>query len=327
MKKNFMFLALASLGLGLASCNGGFKQAEGGLLYEIHSTKGNPLIQPGDFISLNLVIKTDGDSVLTNTYDQGHPVQSVVPKPMAKGDIFAGLQLLAEGDSATLKVPADSVFKKGQQRPPGFKGKYLVYDIKIIKVIAKGKLSQSAFNQTITNYMQAEAAELNKVEPVKIKTFIAHEKLNAIKTPDNLYYQITQPGTGPTPAVGDTVVVNYTGRYLNGKIFDSSLRDSLLKSKTPVDPMRSFKPMSVPVGQRRVIQGLDEGLMLLNKGAKAIFVIPSSLARGIPIMGPIAFNIEVVDIIHPNPNAPKPIQPTLLNPNPQIKQQQAPVKK
>jgi len=327
MKKNLMFLALASLGLGLASCNGGFKKADGGLLYEIHSTKGNPTIQPGDFVSLNLVAKTDNDSVMFNTYDSGKPIQMASQKPQSKGDIFTGLALLAEGDSATLKIPADSVFKKGQQRPPNFKGKYLVYDIKIDKVIAKGKLSDVVFNGRITDYIKTQGLAVKNLEPAKIKNFIAHQKLNVTQTADSLYYQITQPGTGPTPSVGDTVVVNYTGRFLNGKVFDTSVKDTLVKAKMPVDPMRPYKPIHIPVGEKKVIAGWDEGLMLLNKGAKATFVIPSHLAygdRGLSIIGPytpIAFDVELVDIIKPDPNAPKPAMPMM----PQ--QQQAPVKK
>ena len=312
MKKNLMFLALASLGLGLASCNGGFKQADGGLLYEIHSTKGGTTIQPGDFISLNLVAKTDGDSVLFSTYESGREIQMAVQKPQSKGDIFTGLEKLAEGDSATIKIPADSMFKKGQQKPPGFKGKYLVYDIKINKVIAKGTLSEQVFNGRVQDYLKTQGLVAKKSEPAKIAAYIAHEKLTLKQTPDSLNYVITQQGSGPLPKIGDTVVVNYTGKFLNGKIFDTSVKDSAVKAKMPADPMRQYKPIHIPVGQKRVIAGWDEGLLLLNKGSKATLVVPSNLAygeRGVSVIGPftpIAFNVEIVDIIPANPNAPKP---------------------
>jgi FKBP-type peptidyl-prolyl cis-trans isomerase FkpA len=311
MKKNLMFLALASLGLGLASCNGGFKQADGGLLYDIHSTKGGATIQPGDFISVNLVAKTDGDSVLFSTYESGRAIQMAAQKPQSKGDIFTGLEKLAEGDSATIKLPADSMFKRGQQKPPGFKGKYIVYDIKVEKVIAKGTLSETVFNGRVMDYIKTQGLALKKEEPAKIKAYIAHQKLNVTETADSLYYVVTQQGTGPKPVVGDTVVVNYTGRMLNGKVFDTSVKDTAVKGKLPVDPMRQYKAIHIPVGEKRVIAGWDEGLLLLNKGSKASFVIPSSLAygeRGVSIIGPftpLAFDVELVDIIKPNPNTPK----------------------
>ena len=99
MKKNLMFLALAAI--GLASCNGGFKKGNGGMLYDIHVDKGGAKIQEGDFVSLNMIIKTDGDSVLMSTYEQGRPILIMpFPKPQSTGDIINGIKLLAEGDSA-----------------------------------------------------------------------------------------------------------------------------------------------------------------------------------------------------------------------------------
>lgn len=314
-----MFLALASLGVGLASCNGGFKKTDGGLLYEIHSTKNNPTIQTGDYVFLNLVAKTDGDSVLFSTYDSGQEVHLAEQKPQSKSDIFSALQLLAEGDSATIKIPADSVFKKPQQRPPSFKGNFLVYDIKVEKVIAKGKLSDQIFQDRITDYAKKMMAGLKDKEQGKIKAYIAHEKLNMTQTADSLYYQINQPGSGPVPAAGDTVVVNYVGRFLNDKIFDTSIKDTAVKAKK-FDAARPYKPIHIVAGAHMVIPGWDEALLLLNKGSKATVVLPSKLAygaNGMQIIGPytpIAFTLEVVDIIKPNPNAPKPAQVNPLMP-------------
>ncbi len=319
MKKQFMFLALASVGIGLASCNGGFKQTQGGLLYDIHTTKNNPTIQTGDYVFMNLVAKTDGDSVLFSTYDSGQEIHLPIQKPQSKADIFSALQLLAEGDSATIKIPADSVFKKPQQRPPSFKGNFLVYDIKVEKVISKGKLSEQIFEDRVNAYGKQMLAGVQKLEAGKIKNYIAHEKLTLQQTPDSLLYHIDQPGSGPNPAAGDTVVINYVGRFFNGKIFDTSIKDSAVKAKK-YDPMHPYKPLHIVAGAHMVIPGWDEALMLLNKGSKATVVVPSKLAygaNGMQIIGPytpISFTLEIVDIIHPNPNAPKPVQVNPLMP-------------
>ena len=72
--------------------------------------------------------------------------------------------------------------------------------------------------------------------------------------------------------------------------------------------------------KKAVIPGWDEGLQLLNKGEKVTFIIPSSLAYGEQGYGPIApfsplvFEVEVKNIIHPNPNAPKPPMPPMQMP-------------
>jgi FKBP-type peptidyl-prolyl cis-trans isomerase FkpA len=311
MKKNLMFLAFAAL--GLASCNGGFKKGNGGLLYDIHVDKGGQKIKVGDFISLNLIAKTDGDSVLMSTYEAGHPIITLLQKPQSSGDIFAGVELLAEGDSATIKTNIDSMFKKGMRRPP-LKGKYVVYEVKVEKVIPKGNLNDTAFNGRITNYMKGQTDIMRKAEPAKIKKFIDDSKLKGTTTPSGLFYAVTTPGTGATPAVGDTAEVYYTAKYLNGKIFETNVKEVAQKNKT-YNPGLDYKPLRIPVGVHGVIAGWDEGLMLLNKGAKATFVIPSKLAygeQGYQIIGPFTplnFDVELVSIIHPDPNAKKPAPP------------------
>lgn len=304
-----MFLALAAI--GLASCNGGYKKGENGMLYNIYTDKTGPKVQEGDFLLVNLVIKNDADSVLLSTYEQGRPTPLLLPKPQFKGDVFDGIKLLAEGDSASFKLSVDSVFKTAP-KPPGFKGKYLVYNVKIEKLIPKGKMTDQVFQSTVTTFMTQQGIELKNAEPAKIKNYIADKKLNVTKTDSGLYYVITKPGSGPLVMPGDTVAVNYTGSLFGGKVFDTNIKDDAVKAKMPVAG-RPFEPIRFAVGQRRVIAGWDQGLLLLNKGAKATFIVPSNLAYGEQGNGPIgpytpmAFDIEVVDIIHPNPNAAKPV--------------------
>ncbi len=314
MKKNLMFLAVAVV--GLAGCGGGFKKGDGGMLYNIVDDKSGATIQPGDFVSMNIIAKTDADSVLYSSYENGHPAQFPMPaKPAAKGDVYSALAMLSEGDSAVVKINADSLFKKAP-RPPGFKGKYLIYDIKIAKVIAKGKQTEQVFAGQVEAFFKAESAKLKTAEPAKIQKFIADKKLTMTKTDSGLYYQITKPGTGPLPVKGDTAVVNYTGRFLTGKVFDTSSKEVAQKEKT-YNAAAPYVPIHIAVGVGKVIPGWDQGLMLLNKGAKATFVVPSGLAygeRGMQIIAPftpLTFDIEVLDIIKPNPNAPKSVVPPM----------------
>ncbi|WP_462266970.1 FKBP-type peptidyl-prolyl cis-trans isomerase [Mucilaginibacter sp.] len=312
MNKKLMLLAVAAA--GLASCNSGFKKGEGGLLYSIHTDKPGQTVKEGDFISLNLIAKNDADSVLFSTYDAGKPVPAMMPKPQMKGDVYAGIKMLSEGDSATIKVAADSVFKKGQPKPPGFKGKYIVYEVKVDKVIPKGNQTDAVFQARVQDYFKAQSQAMGKMEPGKIKKYIDDNKLKVTTTADGLMYQITQQGSGANIMPGDTAVVNYTGKLTNGTVFDTSIKEVAQKNKK-LDPMRRYEPIHIPVGVKAVIPGWDEGLLLLSKGSKATFVIPSKLAYGeqglgpVPPHAPIAFDVELVDIIHPNPNAPKPAAP------------------
>ena len=107
-------------------------------------------------------------------------------------------------------------------------------------------------------------------------------------TKDGLRYVILKEGVGPKPVSGQAVVMNYSGYLSNGHKFDSSFdREEAVMFR---------------IGMNQVIPGLEEGIKLLNKGAKAKFFIPPSLAYGDRTMGEIppystlTFDVEVIDI-------------------------------
>ena len=314
MKKNLMFLTLAII--GLASCNGGFKKGKGGLLYDIVVDKSGPSVQPGDFISLNYIIKNDADSVLASSYESGNLSTQLMPKPQMKGDVISGLAYLSEGDSAIIKTNLDSL-SGGKPRQPGMKGKYMIYVVKVEKVIPKGNLSQQVFMGRCQAYVDVLTAAAKKKEPVSIKKYLAANNLKVTTTPSGLDYVITKTTSDVKPATGDTVVVNYIGKFLNGKIFDTSIKSEAIKGKLQINPMNPYKPIRFPLGTPGMIPGWNEGLLLLSKGEKATFVLPSSLAYGergnqaIAPFTPLVFDVELVDIVHPNPNAPKPVAPSI----------------
>jgi FKBP-type peptidyl-prolyl cis-trans isomerase FkpA len=183
-------------------------------------------------------------------------------------------------------------------------------------VIPKGKLTDQAFNEEITKYMKGLADVQKNAEPAKLQKYLDDNKIKANKTDSGLYYVITQQGQGPLIAPNDTAVINYVGRQLNGKVFDTSIKAEGIKAKLTNIDQRPFKPIPVVIGQKKVIEGWDTGLRLLNKGAKATFIIPSKLAYGAMGAGPIApytpivFDLEVVDVIHPKPGSLAPAPPT-----------------
>jgi len=109
------------------------------------------------------------------------------------------------------------------------------------------------------------------------------------KTESGLYYKHIQKGDGTKPDKGQTVAVHYKGMLPNGNEFDNSYKRG--------------NPIEFPVGMGQVIEGWDEGIMLLNKGDKARFVIPSHLAYGsagaggvIPPNATLVFDVELMNI-------------------------------
>jgi FKBP-type peptidyl-prolyl cis-trans isomerase len=300
MKKLVIVLGLAVT--GLTACKN-FEKGEGDMLYKIHTDKAGETIKEGDFIAFKAIEKTEGDSVLYSSYDYDRPSLMVKEKSVFKGDLFAALSLLSEGDSATFKINIDSMVQKmGRPMPSDTTKKYLVYTIKIDKVIPKGNLNDSLFRVKIDAYLKAEMEVAKTSEVKKIKAYIASKSLKPTVSASGLNYVISTQGSGAKANPGDTVLVNYTGMFLSGKVFDTSLAEVAKKSGT-FNPQRPYEPLKLPVGMNSSIPGFEEGLMLLSKGAKATLILPSNLAygeqgnQGIPPFSPLIFEIEMVNII------------------------------
>ena len=99
---------------------------------------------------------------------------------------------------------------------------------------------------------------------------------------------MTQEGNGEKPEVGQLVKVHYTGKLLNGEVFDSSVERG--------------EPIQFPLGVGQVIPGWDEGIALMSKGEKGVLYIPYFLAYGDRAAGPqiqpysnLMFEVELVD--------------------------------
>lgn len=259
-----------------------------GALVKIFTNNPGDKIKLADVITFNVVQKTEKDSVLFSSYQLGHPLKIQVQPSQNVGDLMDVLPLLAEKDSAYVKIPSDSIFKGHEdQRPPFLpKGGSLVFTLKIIKI-------QS---------LDAAMAEVKEAEITAANKYIADHKLNVTTTSSGLKYVITQPSVKHKPLVGDTLLVNYTGSTIDGKVFDSSIQAEAQKAALQQGD-RNYEPLQVIVGKGHVIKGWDEGLLLLNEGSKAEFIIPSDLGYGAegsgPDIGPystLIFNIELVKI-------------------------------
>ena len=122
------------------------------------------------------------------------------------------------------------------------------------------------------------------------------------KTASGLQYKIIEEGSGESPKATDNVLVKYTGKLIDGTVFDSTDK-------------RGGQPAKF--GVTRVIPGWSEGLQLMKKGAKWELYIPSDLAygenpnprSGIPPNAALIFDVELVDIVAAPTPPPIPQQP------------------
>ncbi len=106
-------------------------------------------------------------------------------------------------------------------------------------------------------------------------------------TDSGLQYEILKDADGPKPQASDTVEVNYLGKLINGKQFDSSYD----RGQTIEFPLNG------------VIAGWTEGVQLMSVGSTYRFYIPYNLAYGekgyppvIPPYSTLIFDVELVSI-------------------------------
>lgn len=107
-------------------------------------------------------------------------------------------------------------------------------------------------------------------------------------TPSGLQYEVLEEGTGAQPTAADQVKVHYTGKLIDGTVFDSSVERG--------------EPATFGVTQ--VIPGWVEALQLMKAGAKWRLFIPSALAYGPNgaggVIGPnqtLIFDVELLEVL------------------------------
>ena len=286
--------SVALLGAAMMfACNSGeMETTSTGLRYTMVKKGDGPKPADGQFVIMNLSLLNHTDSVIFSTSQAGtqESFQYYDSLMTKNGSIEEAISMLEKGDSITIKVAADSIYR-GTMTPPGVtKGTDLTIHIGLADVLDEEgyKTWQMAEYQKRQDKMLALAAEQMATDKAIITDFLKEKGVEAQVTENGLYYVITQEGSGATPERGQKVNVHYKGTLLDGTQFDSSYDRGA--------------PFTFTLGVGQVIRGWDEGLALLNKGAKATLYIPSPLAYGNRAAGPVikpnsvlVFEVEMID--------------------------------
>lgn len=291
-------LACASL---MTACNSNkFKKTENGLLYKFETL--NPdgrQPQMGEILIGEMTIKLDTVTLGSNVGRVDRIMQ--VRPDMFKGDINEGLQMMHIGDKAVFAIPADSLAKfLGEQRmPPAYKhgsGQNLYYEIALTDIVSVEDLQHEQAN------FEEEMNQRREEEPALIAQYIKDNNITAKPTASGLYIVVKKKGNGPKVASGKTVAIDYTGRLLDGTIFDTS-READAQEAGKYNPNRPYEPMSYKVGAFPLIPGWDEGVNGQPEGTELTLIMPSKLGYGERGAGndilpytPLVFDLTIVSV-------------------------------
>jgi FKBP-type peptidyl-prolyl cis-trans isomerase FkpA len=113
-----------------------------------------------------------------------------------------------------------------------------------------------------------------------LEAYLTSVGVTASKDPHGFYYTINVPGGASKPTICSTISVKYTGRLMNGSIFDSSTGATFALSN--------------------LITGWQQGIPYIGKGGKITLYLPPSLGYGsqasgsIPANSILIFDIELI---------------------------------
>ena len=127
-----------------------------------------------------------------------------------------------------------------------------------------------------------------------IDDYIKRYQWKMNKTGSGLRYMIYKTTSGKKTGQGDVVTLNYSLELINGQPCYSSANDG---------------PKKFIIGKSTVERGLEEGVLLMKKGERAKFILPSHLGNGfqgdmrkIPKKAILIYDVELVDVIQLNNN-------------------------
>lgn len=151
------------------------------------------------------------------------------------------------------------------------------------------KMDQQQCMTTVQQYMAVASEKKNSKAKEQGKAFLDANKKNEgiVVTASGLQYKVLTKGNGKTPTTSDRVTVHYTGKLIDGTVFDSSVQRG-----TPAD-----------FGVTQVIRGWTEALQLMKEGDKWMVYIPYELGYGergagasIPPFSTLIFEVELIKV-------------------------------
>ena len=273
----------------LAACGSGdmkgYKQTENGLYYRFEQQDKNAQqVEEGDVLVGEMTIRLDTTVLRTNV---GRTERLMPAIPMYDGVLHEGIMMMHVGDKATFAIEADSMakFMQPNQMPPMYekgKGMKFYYEINLQDIVTKDEFAAEQANY------EAEMEKARSAEPELIANYVKENNIKAQPNADGLYVIVKKQGKGTKVAVGRQVAIHYTGRLLDGTVFDSSVGN---------------EPLSYVVGQMGLIRGWEEGVMGQPEGSQLQLIIPSALGYGsqgagqmIPPYSTLVFDLDIVSV-------------------------------
>ncbi|MGM0529880.1 MAG: FKBP-type peptidyl-prolyl cis-trans isomerase [Bacteroidota bacterium] len=288
MNKALILSALLNI-IIFSSCSNetkypGYSKTGSGVYYKLHSFgSSEKQVNSGDYVSADFSYKTIEDS----TFFEGRRTVKV-SQTEHEGSIDECIMMLSKGDKATFIIPAYPFFNKTLETSlPDFleedDSMKITVDLMDVQREKEFMNEKEAFLKWIEDF--------GDYEKEMLQHFLEEKKLDRTPTKSGLYHVTLEKGNGPGVEKGDTLLVHYEGKFLNGKFFDSTIQRK--------------RPFEFVYGhEMQVIKGMEEVIGRMREGEKALAIMKSDVAFGktgsstgiVPPYTSVVFEVTLVDV-------------------------------
>ncbi|MGP1446610.1 MAG: FKBP-type peptidyl-prolyl cis-trans isomerase [Candidatus Limimorpha sp.] len=258
-----------------------FPPTASGLLILDRKGGNNKPVRSGSFVNLDFTLcDPDGDTLMSTVGREQVEFQYGTDEFLCKG-FNEGLGMLSKGESMRFVIPSSLAFDS-----IGYQAMILPYTPLLVDL----KLNDVMDAQTFEKKQQEKKAKRMAKEQGMISEYLSKNDITVAPTESGLYFVLQQQGQGENAQSGDTVSIHYVISNLKGNQIESSYELGL--------------PMPFVAGQEQMLGGIDEAVMKMNVGSKALLVMPSDLGFGefefnhelLPSGSPLRIDLEVVEI-------------------------------
>ncbi|MBS1638331.1 MAG: FKBP-type peptidyl-prolyl cis-trans isomerase [Bacteroidetes bacterium] len=277
---------------GLVSCHKGderipgYTRNEHGFYYKLLAIgDGNKTPETGDVLLLDAVFKTQKDSTIWDSHNEGNNAFYLTLKDKTLPGCFNPyLQKMVEGDSVSFYVPVKVFFREYfDAEPPAFcTGDSMIKaDVKLVEINTGAEYAQIR-----SAAEEVEDKELEELEV--IDQYLKQNKMSGEPDESGIYWMASEVGQGTPVSYGKIVKLSYTGSFLDGRQIDIA-----------------NKPLEFSYGTPdQVVKGLNIVIGGMKKGGSAKIIVPSRLAFGekgsvngsIPPYSPLIYEIKILDV-------------------------------
>lgn len=279
----FLFLVIPFFLISCDSNFRGFKKINDYYGYKIvNNIDTGTAVQNGVFMLADARFLNDSNVTIAGFPASGFSMQIPLQNPVGNYDLMHVFKQLTEGDSAIIKMHADSFFTYTQfngNRPENVRrNSFITIELKINALFDELQYDDYLIQKEFEEKVMAQ------------KMFQAY--LDAVGATDGphgsgFYRMIQQQGKGKNPEFGQNITIHYTCMTMDGR----QLENTYL----------SNQPVTFQLGSAEIMRGVTEATMRMQKGEKSRFILPYYLAygeqggAGIPPLTHMIVDIELLD--------------------------------